>query len=61
MITFSILKSNRCNNIVELSFWDMLRLLLGREIAIELPTNLTAMTLRCTKAYQAFNLTAPKA
>lgn len=43
----------------------MLRLLLGREIAIEFPMttrpNLTLVTLRNAKAYQAFNLTAPKA
>lgn len=64
VITFSMIRSNRCNNIVELSLLDMVKLLFGREIAIEYPMttrpNSALTTLRCTKAYQVFNKSTSK-
>lgn len=44
---------------VELGFWDLLRILLGREIVL-VPIG-EAIVLRSGAAYQIFNLAAPKA
>lgn len=59
MKTFRILRSNNPVTIVELSFRDILNLLLGREIAMLTGTN--TIVIRQPKAYATFNLAAPRA
>lgn len=49
----------RPTTIVELGFWDLLRMLLGREI--EALAHSEYVVVRSRAAYEAFNLSAPRA
>ena len=58
MKSYSIIRANRPTSIIELSFWDMLKLLFGREIMIVEKNE--AIVLRHYHAYVLFNLAAGK-
>lgn len=60
MKSFVMIKEGRITSIVELSFADMLKLLLGRELQLDNQHNQASLTLRQRQAYEMFNLAAPK-
>lgn len=59
MKSFHIIRANRPTLVLELSFWDMLRMLFGREIML-LETG-DEIVLRHQHGYTIFNLAAPRA
>ena len=55
MKSFHLIRANRSTTVLELSLWDMIRLLFGREIMIIEKDE--SIVLRHAIAYDMFNMT----
>lgn len=59
MKVFTMMRGDSPHAIVELSYWDMARLMLGREVTIQAAGGY--LTARQHMSFEAFNLAAPRA
>ncbi len=58
MITFTVARQGKLTAIVELSYWDMIKLYWGRELVIQGNQIVGNVILRQPLAYAALNLDA---
>ena len=59
MKTFGMIRDGHFVKVAETSWWDMVRMLFGREIRVDIHPFYEAVIFRAGLPYELFNLSAP--